>query len=173
MSGAAKPVSEAGFISEYRQFQALLRLDLSPFVQRCFNELAPATQYHHNWHLDAMAYHLGEVAAGRCKRLVITLPPRSLKSISASVAFPAWLLGHDPLRRIICVSYGRALTTAHANQFRRIVKTGWYKSLFPAMRIDPRKETEDEVRTTSGGYRLTAAGSGQPHFRSEREHLVR
>lgn len=113
-----------------------------------------------NWHLDAIAHHLSEVAAGRCKRLIITMPPRSLKSLSASIAFPAWLLGRDPRLRIICVSYGRALTTAHANSFRTIVNSPWYRSLFPAMRVDPRKDTEDEVRTTMGGYRLTATVGG-------------
>ncbi len=33
------------------------------------------------------------------------MPPRSLKSLIASVAFPAFILGHDPTHRIICVSY--------------------------------------------------------------------
>lgn len=92
------------------------------------------------------------VAEGRCKRLVITLPPRSLKSLYASIAFPAWMLGHDPCRCIVCVSYGRNLATAHANSFRSIVRTPWYRALFPLMRIDSRKDTEDEVRTTRGGF---------------------
>jgi hypothetical protein len=42
---------------------------------------------------------------GEIKRLTINMPPRSLKSISASVAFPAFVLGRDPTSRFICVSY--------------------------------------------------------------------
>ena len=100
------------------------------------------------------------VANGSCKRLIINMPPRSLKSLYASIAFPAWLLGHQPDKRIICVSYGRSLTTANANSFRRVIKSAWYQELFPLTRIDPRKDTEDEVRTTRGGYRLNTTVGG-------------
>lgn len=147
-------------LTRQRCLQAFLRRDLSAFTQKCFTEVMPTHVYLHNWHLDALAHHLSEVAAGRCKRLIITLPPRSLKSLSASIAFPAWLLGHNPSRRIICISYGRQLTVENANSFRRVVNSGWYQALFPGMRVDPRKDTEDEVRTMGGGYRLTATIGG-------------
>lgn len=143
-----------------RLLQALLRQDLGAFAERCFYEVAGGKRYLHNWHLDALAYHLTMVSEGRCKRLVITLPPRSLKSLYASIAFPAWMLGHDPCRCIVCASYGRNLATAHANSFRSIVRTPWYRALFPLMRIDSRKDTEDEVRTTRGGFRLTTTVGG-------------
>ena len=143
-----------------RSLQALLRQNLSAFAQKCFDEVGGGNQYLHNWHLDALAHHLSMVADGSCKRLIITLPPRSLKSLYASIAFPAWLLGHQPDRRIICASYGRSLTTTNANSFRSVIKTKWYQHLFPHMRVDPRKDTEDEVRTTQGGYRLNATVGG-------------
>jgi len=143
-----------------RLFDALLRQNLSTFIQRCFNELEPSANYRHNWHIDALAHALSEVAAGRCKRLVITIPPRSLKSLSASIAFPAWLLGRNPRRKIICASYGKALTEDLAGKHRRIVNSAWYRDLFPAMRIDPRKDTISEIRTTAGGYRLTTTVGG-------------
>lgn len=147
-------------VSDHRLLEALLRGRLIAFTERCFNELMPAKEYLHNWHLEAIAYHLEQIASGEIKRLVITLPPRSLKSLIASVAFPAWLLGHDPHRRIISATYGRALATDHANQFRRVTKSYWYQALFPAMRVDPRKDTEEEVQTSVGGYRLTATVGG-------------
>jgi hypothetical protein len=43
-------------------------------------------------------------------RLIINLPPRHLKSHLASIAFPAWCLGHDPRMRILCVSHAQGLT---------------------------------------------------------------
>jgi hypothetical protein len=129
-----------------------LRQDLGAFTERCFYESSPSQTYLHNWHLGALAYHLGEVVAGRCQRLLITLPPRSLKSLFASVALPAFVLGHDPIRKLICVSYASELAVAHANSFRAIVNTRWYQALFPGMRVDPRKDTETEVRTTRGAF---------------------
>lgn len=147
-------------LPQNRVLQALLRLKLGAFTERCFNEISPSQSYAHNWHLDALSYHLSEVADGRIKRLLITLPPRSLKSISASVAFPAWLLGHNPSRRIVCVSYARDLTVAHANPCRSVMKSSWYRALFPRTRIDPAKDTETELRTTSHGYRLATTVGG-------------
>jgi len=40
----------------------------------------------------------------------------------ASVAFPAFLLDHEPTRRIICVSYSGDLARKHANDFRALVE---------------------------------------------------
>lgn len=146
--------------SPQRLLQALLRQNLGAFAERCFYEIGSSGRYEHNWHLDAICHHLNQVAIGECKRLVITLPPRSLKSLYASIAFPAWMLGHDPKRRIICISYGRNLGTTHANSFRQVVQAHWYRNLFPLMQVDRRKNTEEEVRTTQGGYRMMATVGG-------------
>jgi len=75
---------------------AILRRDFAIFVAKAFETLCPGEIFHDNWHLDCLAHHLALAASGRRIRLIINLPPRSLKSIVASVALPAWLLGHDP-----------------------------------------------------------------------------
>ena len=41
-----------------------------------------------NWHIQALAYYLEQVRLGKINRLIINMPPRSLKSIVSSVAFP-------------------------------------------------------------------------------------
>jgi hypothetical protein len=53
--------------------------------------------------------------------LIINMPRRSLRSVTASVAFPAFVLAHDPTRRIICISYSGDLAKKHANDFRAVV----------------------------------------------------
>ena len=65
------------------------------------------------------------------KRLLITQPPRSLKSITVSVAYVAWLLGHHPEMRIIVVSYSGELAEELHRQFRMVVQSDWYRELFP------------------------------------------
>ena len=84
---------------ERRALEAALREDFGVFTHKSFLTLEPATPFRHNWHIDTFCYHLGRVARGECRRLIINVPPRSMKSICASVAFPAWLLGRDPPRR--------------------------------------------------------------------------
>ena len=70
----------------------IYRHDLVAFIHRSFLELNPAATFEYNWHLEMIAQSLKDVASGNCKRLIINVPPRHLKSHSASIAFPAWFL---------------------------------------------------------------------------------
>lgn len=97
---------------------------------------------------------------GDVKRLVITLPPRSLKSICASVAFPAWALGHDPSKRIICASYSEKLASKHALDSRAVMEADWYRRIFPFTRISREKNTELNFVTTRHGYRYSTSVGG-------------
>lgn len=86
---------------------AFLRTDFLDFIEKCFETLEPGIAFQENWHLAAMAESLRKVRSGETKRLIINVPPRSGKSIVTTIAYTAWVLGHDPHRRIICVSYTR------------------------------------------------------------------
>src|SRR5260370_12819096 len=72
---------------------ALLRNDFMAFIRKTFMTLNPGAAFCDNWHINAIAHHLELVRLGTIKRLIITMPPRSLKSISASIAFPAFIHG--------------------------------------------------------------------------------
>src|SRR5690349_14388326 len=80
-------------------FRALLAQDLLAFSEFAFGVVRPGTVFKPSWHIDAITHKLSEVAKGRVRRQIITLPPRSLKSLCASVALPAWFLGHHPWER--------------------------------------------------------------------------
>ena len=92
--------------------------------------------------------------------LIITLPPRTLKSIMCSVAFPAFVLGHDPSKRLIVASYSADLAIKHGNDFRVVVNSGEYHAIFPGMRISAMKNTQSEVVTTLNGFRLAISVDG-------------
>ncbi len=147
-------------IEKTRRLRAHLRHHLSGFIQKCFTSVAPARAYRHNWHIDVIAWHLQECLAGNIKRLIITLPPRHLKSICASVAFPAWALGQDPSLRIIAASYSAELARKHALDCRAVMEAPWYSSLFPRTRLHPDKNTEFEFMTTARGFRLATSVGG-------------
>ena len=85
--------------SPERVLQAILATDFSAFVEYVFGLLRPGTPFKRNWHIDAMTHKVAQVASGEVKRLIINVPPRHLKSIVASVALPAWYLGHNPSER--------------------------------------------------------------------------
>jgi hypothetical protein len=132
---------------------AILRSDLYSFIGATFPIVSPNDQFAPNWHIESIALHLTRVLQG-LKRLIITLPPRSLKSVCASVAFPAFVLGHNPRQRIICVSYSEGLARKHANDCRAVMRSDLYRRIFPNTLISPAKDTELEFATTLGGNRL-------------------
>jgi hypothetical protein len=140
--------------TDARKFEGLLRNDFRAFIHKVFTTLCPGQDYERSWHIEAIAYRLERVRRGEITRLIINMPPRSLKSISTSVAFPAFLLGLDPSRRIICVSYSAELAKKHSNDFRAVLEAPWYRSVFPSARIGPYKNSETEIELTARGFRL-------------------
>ena len=134
----------------------LMRRDLTAFVRRSFETVVPNETLRLNWHIHAMTYALEQVRQGNIKRLIITIPPRHLKSITTSVAFPAFLLGHDPSSKIVCVSYSTDLAIKHARDCKAVMTSGWYRRIFPGMRISE-KNTELETVTTQRGYRMATS----------------
>ena len=137
----------------------LFRTDFCKFNERAFEELhgSPLVPC---WHHQAIASVLEHVASGKLKRVLITMPPRSLKSHMISVAFPAWLMGLDPTKRIITTSYGEELAVTFANEWRRILQSQWYKFAFPKAQVSPRKNREGETHLTKGGSRLSLSAGG-------------
>jgi len=146
--------------TESLYYTALLRQHLATFVARCFDVLNPGRPFEPNWHIEAIAHELERVRNGETKRLLITMPPRSLKSLCASVAFPAFLLGHDPTRQIVCVSYASDLATQHARDCRAVMDSDWYRILFPGTRISPTKRKVTDFATTQRGGRIATTVGG-------------
>jgi predicted phage terminase large subunit-like protein len=135
-----------------------LATDFASFTEFAFGVVRPNVQFKPNWHLDAVADSLSEVALGYIRRLIITMPPRNLKSLCASVALPAWFLGRFPWERVVVVSYSDFLARTHANDFRLVVNHPLYQAAFPAMRLA--RDTDREIVTTERGKRIATSIDG-------------
>jgi predicted phage terminase large subunit-like protein len=135
-----------------------MRCDFGTFTAKVFATVSPGDHYQHNWHIDAICHALMQTYHGQSRRLIITQPPRSLKSICGSVAFVAWSIGHDPTKRFACVSYSHELAASFARQFRTVVMSDWYRALFPIVQFS--KDTEAECVTTRGGGRFAVPVGG-------------
>lgn len=130
------------------------------FLIRAFPHLNGGADLSPNWHLDAIAHQLDRVRAGKCKRLLVTMPPRNLKSITISVAWVAWCLGQDPSLNFVCVSYSNELSAKHARDCRALMQSGWYRGLFPRTVINVSRQAVHDFETTAGGGRLATSIGG-------------
>ena len=143
---------------DQKVLEAILRTDFESFLRYCVGTLNPGQELQSNWHISAIAHVLERVRTGELTRVIINLPPRYLKSIMASVAFPAFVLGHDPRRPIITISYGNELSSKHASDFRSIVTSRRYVSAFPGMKLA--RVSDDEVTTIMRGFRKSTSIGG-------------
>lgn len=138
------------------EYAAILRQDFASFVQRTFCELNPGEELTWGSHLEVLTSALADAAAGKIRRLIITLPPRQLKSICASVAFPAWVLGRKPNAKILCVSYGKELAEDLARKSLATLSSPWYQMAFPARLSANRRAAHDFWTTKLGQRRATS-----------------
>ena len=141
------------------EYETLLRQDFSTFAARCFHDLNPQAELAMNWHLEVIAAKLTAVREGKIRRLIINLPPRHLKSLLASIAFPAWCLGHDPSAQILCVSYAQDLADKLSRDCRSIMMSPWYRQIFRT-RLAPHRQAVQEFMTTAHGCRLATSNGG-------------
>lgn len=143
-------------VEEYR---SILRADFVSFIERSFYELNPQTELLMADYIELLAAKLEECRLGKCRRLIINIPPRYLKSHCASIAFAAWLLGHDPAAQIICASYGQDLADKLARDCRTVMQSSWYKALFRT-RFMPDKKAVSDFMTTEMGSRMSTSVGG-------------
>lgn len=139
---------------------AACRRDLQSFVERVFHVVDPSAKLERAAYLDVLCDHLQQVAEGSSRRLLITIPPRHLKSITAAVALPAWVLGRNPAKKIIAVSYGQDLAFKHADDFRKVLRAPWYDRVFPGLVGSISRDTSAEVRTRRNGFRYATSLGG-------------
>jgi predicted phage terminase large subunit-like protein len=137
----------------------VLRHDLCAFIHRSFLELNASEKFLSNWHIERLAAKLEEVRRGSCKRLIVNLPPRHLKSHVISIAFPAWLLGHDPGKHILSVTYAQDFSDNLARKSRTLMTSPLYQALFDT-RLSKGREAVADFETTAGGTRFSTSVGG-------------
>lgn len=133
-----------------------LRHDFLSFCEKAFMTVNPGREFVPGWHLEAIAEYLAACERGEVSRLIINLPPRHLKSVLLSVAWPAWLLGQRPERRVLCASYGERLALKHSLDSKRVLESGWFRRTFPRTRLI-RPAAAEKLRTDRQGFRLATS----------------
>ena len=93
-------------------------------------------------YVNLMVEALMSVRDGAEKRMIFNLPPGHMKSMIVSVMFTAWVLGVDPSKRILCISYGEDLTKHLSRQTRRLMTSPLYRRIFPQTQLTRQRPTK-------------------------------
>ena len=128
-----------------------IRSSFLAFAIKSFAQLYPGKELVVHEYVEFLAWHLEAVVTGKRRRLVVSLPPRHLKTFLASICLPAWLLAHRPSARILILSYGQELADKIAYAIREILRSAWFRRLFEA-RI-ARSQLTDFITTSNGCVR--------------------
>lgn len=116
--------------------QELDRLDcegsLAGFIRRAWHVIEPGQPYVHGWHIDAICEHLEAISSGQITRLLINIPPGTMKSLCVGVFWPAWEWGprNRASTRVLATSHALNLAVRDNLKARRLVQSEWYKSLW-------------------------------------------
>lgn len=142
---------------------------LSEFVKRAWHVLEPGQPYKHGWHVDAICDHLEAITYGDLSRLLINIPPGTMKSTLTSVFWPAWEWGPKALAhmRFIGASHEQGLATRDTLKMRRLVTSEWYQQLWPTkLTGDQNQKTYYENEWT--GFRQACAVASMTGKRGDR-----
>lgn len=147
-------------IAELKQRHLFRERFSADYVAKVFSTVEPGKIFKPNWHIECIAEHLNAVHDGQVNRLLITIPPRELKSITVNVAWPTWLMGVKPAAQIMSGSYGLALAKKHSMACRYLMHAEWWRSTFPAYQFAPDEKEKIKFSSTERGHRVAVAVGG-------------
>lgn len=136
------------------------------FVKEAWHVVEPRNEFVDNWHLWVLCQHLEAVsrgtflALGYDNRLIINVPPGTMKSLIVSVFWQAWEWGpfRHPEYRYIGTSFVDRNAERDSLRTRDLVLSEWYQALWPAVFLNKRGETFFK-NTDTGERRAIPFGS--------------
>ena len=129
--------------------------DLCAFAVACWKGYQPATHHH------AIAEALKRVAQGKCKRLMIFMPPRHGKSMLASEYFPAWYMARNPEHQVIAATYAQGLADDFGRKVRNLISSSTFGEVFPATQLMDDSQSVNRFHLRDRGAYF-AVGAGGP-----------
>ena len=90
--------------------------DLASFAKKAWTVLNPTRLLIWSWHYDYLCEMLTLVKQRRMLRLIINIPPRTLKSTLVTIFFPCWVWITEPEHRFLTASYSLDLSTEHGQE---------------------------------------------------------
>lgn len=118
--------------------------DFAYFIKCAWSIIEPGTELQYNWHINTIcgyleAFHNDELPN---KRLIINIPPGTLKSIIVSCMYPAWCWVNKPDLRFLSIANESGLSTRDSLRMKQVVTSDWFQNHWPlAMQADQNEKT--------------------------------
>lgn len=147
----------------------LCRRSLAEFAKRAWHILEPGTPLVWGWALDTICEWLESVTSGERKRVVMNVPPGSMKSLLTGVIWPAWEWGPQgrPDLRYVGTAHSQDLAVRDNMKCRRLIQSDWYQKRWPiALTSDQNAKTKFENDRT--GFRQASSFQGITGYRGDR-----
>ncbi len=144
-----------------RQLSKSLATDsFRDFIPQAWKIVEPATELKMNWHIEAVADHLQACYTRQIVKLIVNVPPGSLKSTLTSVMFQPWVWIQEPSARFLTSSYGAELAVRDSVKSRRLIDSEWYQGNWgDKFEMTSDQNTKSSYENNKTGYRI-AMGTG-------------
>jgi predicted phage terminase large subunit-like protein len=113
-------------ISNARIGRERMRRSLHRFIQGAWHVLEPATKFEDGAHIRAVCAHLEAVSAGKIDRLLINMPPGTMKSTTVSVCWQVWEWLSNPYSRWLFLSHDTSNTIRDNRRARMLMESEWF-----------------------------------------------
>lgn len=134
---------------------------LHSFTKLAWHVVEPKQPFVDGWHIRAICEHLEAVTRGEIRNLIISVPPRHMKSIAVAVMWPAWVWLRDPSKRWIFSSYGGSLSVRDSIKCRRVIESPIYKDTFDLdWKLSDDQNMKTRFNNTKTGYRIATSVGG-------------
>ena len=134
--------------------RALCKDNLYTFFRLAWPHIE-SVKYIDDWYIEVMCDHLEHLYKGDIRKLIINIPPRSLKSTICSVVYPVWIWINDPSMQLLTGSHSRELAIRDSRRSRELIESPWFQSMWSG-KIQFRKDQNQKTRyeNDKNGHRI-------------------
>ena len=152
---------------------------LANFVRLAWHVVEPGQPYVHGWHIDFICAHLEAITnelrlddGSIYNRLLINIPPGTMKSLLTNVFWPAWEWGpkNKPHMRYVCAAHKvENLSARDSRRMRLLITSEWYQQRWGAsVNLAADQNEKLNFQNTAGGFRIATAINSLTGIRGDR-----
>jgi predicted phage terminase large subunit-like protein len=136
----------------------MLAEDLAEFTRQAWTVLNPSRELAWSWHYDLLCERLTLVKMGVLRRLIINVPPRTLKSTLVTIIYPVWVWLTEPSHQFMAASYNSDLSEEHSLKRRNLLQSPWFARVSGnRVRLRGGRNRVDQFTNDKGGHMISAS----------------